>query len=102
MLNIMLNPTPQTDNLEDLSVTNDEKNQIQLVVQNKKNHDNLLLKNNLYKHSDGGYFMFILEEAIASVAFETNENFEVISKVNVMNQNYKFLIEHLMEGIMYN
>lgn len=102
MLNVMLNPSPQSNGLEDLTVINDEKNQIQLVVQNKKNHENLLLKNNFYKHNEGGYFMFIHQEAIASVIFETNENFEIISKVNVMNQNYKFLIEHLMEGIMYN
>lgn len=59
MLNLMLNASPDQTIQDNLNISYDEKNQIQLVVQEKKNHENLLVKNNFYKHKEGGFFMLV-------------------------------------------
>lgn len=51
---------------------------------------------------DGNYYMFVKDKAVAQVSFESNENFEVICKVNVLVSCYKFLVAKFMEIMLYN
>lgn len=59
---------------------------------NKKNYEDAMVKNNLVKNEDGNYYMFVKEKAISRICFESNENFEVICKISILDSNYKFLI----------
>jgi hypothetical protein len=46
--------------------------------------------------------MRVQDQVIGIVKFENNEDFEVICKTKILVENYKYLIESLIEKIIYN
>lgn len=95
LLNVLLNenefqPTDYT-----------EKSNIQLIVDNKRNKKNLLLKNHLVQIEEN-FYMRVNNEVIGKVYFENTDDYETVCKISIFNENYKYLIETLMEKILYN